>query len=92
MKATNPVIQPFSDYLKFEKRYAQHTLVSYHTDLHSFFDFIEAQYGPTPLKELTAPYVRSWLASLKDQGLSAKSINRKISLFGTCKCRKLLVY
>jgi integrase/recombinase XerC len=79
MKATNPVIQSFSDYLKFEKRYAQHTLVSYHTDLHSFFDFIALQYGPTPVQELTAPYVRSWLASLKDQGLSAKSINRKIS-------------
>lgn len=79
MKAPNPVIQPFSDYLKFEKRYAQHTLVSYHTDLNSFFDFVELQYGATPLKDLTAAYIRSWLASLKNQGLTAKSINRKIS-------------
>lgn len=79
MKAPNPVIQPFSDYLKFEKRYAQHTLISYHTDLNSFFDFIAMQYGATRLQELTAPYIRSWLASLKDQGLSSKSINRKIS-------------
>ena len=79
MKTTNPIIQPFSDYLKFEKRYAQHTLVSYQTDLHSFFDYITVQYGPTGLKELSAVYIRSWLASLKDEGLSAKSINRKIS-------------
>ena len=73
------LIQPFLDYLKFEKRYSPHTLTSYHTDLVSFFDFIVTQFGETPLDKLTHTYIRSWLASLKDEGLSAKSINRKIS-------------
>lgn len=73
------VIQPFIDYLKFEKRYSQHTITSYQTDLISFFDFIVTTFGETDLLQITHTYVRSWLASLKDEGLSAKSINRKIS-------------
>jgi integrase/recombinase XerC len=72
-------IQPFIDYLKFEKRYSQHTIISYQTDLTGFFDFVVIQFGETPLSQLTHTYIRSWLASLKDEGLSAKTINRKIS-------------
>ena len=74
-----PLIQPFLDYLKFEKRYAAHTLTSYHTDLESFFGYLNRQFGNTSLEEITHPLIRSWLASLKEDGLSSKSINRKIS-------------
>jgi integrase/recombinase XerC len=79
MTIAHPIIQPFLDYLKFEKRYSKHTVISYETDLVSFFDYIITQYGETPLSQLSHIYIRSWLASLKDQGLTAKSINRKIS-------------
>lgn len=73
------LIQPFIDYLKFEKRYSQHTILSYQTDLVHFFDYVITDFGEMPLPHITHSFVRSWLASLKDQGLSAKSINRKIS-------------
>jgi integrase/recombinase XerC len=79
MEYHHATFQPFLAYLRFEKRYSQHTITSYQTDLISFFDFIIMQYGETPLRQLTHTYVRSWLANLKDEGLSAKSINRKIS-------------
>ncbi|HEX2608714.1 MAG TPA: tyrosine-type recombinase/integrase [Flavisolibacter sp.] len=72
-------LQPFLDYLKFEKRYSQHTLVSYETDLTAFFHYLEAQYGSLELNTISHLYVRSWLATLKEKGLTAKSINRKIS-------------
>lgn len=75
----HPIIQPFLDYLKFEKRYSKHTVISYETDLVSFFDYMVTQYGETPLNQLSHIYIRSWLASLKDEGLAAKTINRKIS-------------
>lgn len=73
------IIQPFIDYLKFEKRYSRHTILSYQTDLISFFDFVVMQFGEMPLPQLNHTIVRSWLASLKDGGMTAKSINRKIS-------------
>lgn len=79
MQTAHPVIQPFLDYLKFEKRYSRHTIISYQNDLSSFFDYIVVQYGELSLEQLTHMYIRSWLASLKDEGLTSKSINRKIS-------------
>jgi integrase/recombinase XerC len=79
MESHHLLIQPFLDYLKFEKRYSRHTVISYQTDLVSFFDYIVTDFGETFLPQITHSLVRSWLASLKDQGLSAKSINRKIS-------------
>jgi integrase/recombinase XerC len=74
-----PIIQSFLDYLKFQKRYSEHTIVSYQNDLISFFDFIELKFGNTLLREINASFVRSWLAGLKEQGMESKSINRKIS-------------
>lgn len=72
-------VQPFFDYLKFEKRYSVHTITSYQDDLYGFVNFIGDQYGPAGLKEISHLHIRSWLAALKAQGLSARSINRKIS-------------
>jgi integrase/recombinase XerC len=75
----HPVIQPFLDFIKFEKRYSRHTILAYQNDLVSFFDFLVMQYGETELSEITHTYIRSWLASLKDEEMKSKSINRKIS-------------
>lgn len=72
-------IQEFLDYLKFQKRYSQHTIISYQNDLHSFFNFLQQQFGHTLLEEIKTTYIRSWLAALKEQGMESKSINRKIS-------------
>ncbi len=79
MYIPHPILQPFLDYLKFEKRYSQHTIISYQNDLISFYDYILTQYGETNISALSHIYIRSWLASLKDEGLSERSIIRKIS-------------
>lgn len=72
-------IQPFLDSLKYEKRYSHHTVRSYHDDLHQFSAFLQHSFGKTELKEVSTAFVRSWLASLKEAKLTAKTINRKIS-------------
>ncbi len=72
-------IQPFIEYLKFEKRYSVHTLTAYKTDLYEFIEFVKIQYGNIDLASISHVEVRSWLARLKEQGLTAKSLNRKIS-------------
>lgn len=71
--------QPFLDYLKYEKRFSQHTILAYENDLTAFWDFIITQYGELKPAEISHLYIRTWLASLKDAGMTAKSINRKIS-------------
>lgn len=56
-----------------------HTIRSYQDDLISFFDYIEVQFGGVSLPEISPAFIRSWLASLKEEGLSSRSVNRKIS-------------
>jgi integrase/recombinase XerC len=73
------LIQPFLDYLRFQKRYSQHTIISYQNDLSSFFDFVFGQFGEMQLNEISVSFVRSWLADLKEKGMESRSINRKIS-------------
>lgn len=80
MAATSQyVIQPFLDALKYEKRYSYHTIRSYQDDLIQFFDYLQGQFGEITLSEISPSLVRSWLASLKDAKLAAKSISRKLS-------------
>jgi integrase/recombinase XerC len=74
-----PQLPVFLDYLKFEKRYSQHTLISYQNDLEQFFAYLASQFDAPPVEQVTAMYVRSWLAELKEEGISSKTINRKIS-------------
>lgn len=76
---TYPQLQSFLDYLKFEKRYSQHTVISYQNDLEQFFAFLISQFDTPELEKITSAFVRSWLAELKEHELTAKSINRKIS-------------
>lgn len=72
-------IRSFLDYLRFERRYSQHTVTAYETDITSFFIYMQDQYGAPVLKEIRQTYIRSWLAGLKDKKLTARSINRKLS-------------
>jgi len=74
-----PDIQTFIDYLKFEKRYSAYTIRSYHDDLVQFFSFLDTQFGVFKLKDISQGFVRSWLASLKDDDITGRTINRKIS-------------
>jgi integrase/recombinase XerC len=80
MLETAPLsIQSFLDFCKFEKRYSGHTIISYQTDLVDFMDYLSVQFGVNSFNEINHSFIRSWLAGLKEKGLSAKSINRKIS-------------
>jgi integrase/recombinase XerC len=76
---TYPQLHTFIEYLQFEKRYSQHTIVSYKTDLEQFFQFLISQYDAPAVNKITAVYVRSWLAEMRTDELGAKSLNRKIS-------------
>ncbi len=72
-------IAEFLNYLTFQKRYSRHTALSYQNDLTAFFGFLESQYQVRDLREITPVMIRSWLAGLKEQKVTSKSINRKIS-------------
>lgn len=75
----HPAVARFLAYIRLEKRYSAHTCIAYEQDLYQFFDFLQTTYGGLPLPGITHTHVRSWLAELMEQGITAKSVNRKIS-------------
>ncbi len=69
----------FIDYIEFEKRYSPHTIRSYHIDLQQFFDFLEVIYPGVSVQDADYHMIRSWVTYLHEQGISNRSINRKLS-------------
>jgi integrase/recombinase XerC len=73
------MIDLFLKYIEFEKRYSPHTLISYKTDLQQFAEFLTSNYQLSEPDKANYPLIRDWIASLANQEISAKSINRKIA-------------
>ena len=72
-------ITKFIEYLQFEKRFSVHTIRAYHDDLLQFSTYVNNQFDCSRANEVLPPFVRTWLASIKDKDSSARTINRKIS-------------
>ena len=78
-KQYHPEIQSFLDYLQFEKRYSLHTIEAYRNDLEQFFLFLVDSFDSPEISKILPTFIRTWLASLKSDDISSKSINRKAS-------------
>jgi integrase/recombinase XerC len=66
-------------YLKFEKRYSSHTLTAYTGDLEDWANYLRNELEVLLVAEVKPTMIRSWLASLKESGVTARTIVRKIS-------------
>jgi integrase/recombinase XerC len=69
----------FENYLTNEKRYSNHTIRAYTDDLIQCNDFLSETYSIIELTQIKATHIRTWLAHLKENTNTAKTINRKIS-------------
>lgn len=72
-------IKKYFQYIESEKRFSPHTIVAYKNDLSEFNKFLISEFEVANINEASPEVVRSWIVSLLDTGLSATSINRKIS-------------
>lgn len=77
------VPEKFLQYIKFEKRFSPHTITAYHDDLEQFCNFLEKTYQLNDLKPVNHQLIRSWIASLMEQQVSSRSINRKLTTLKT---------
>lgn len=72
-------INDYIEYLKFQKRSSGHTVKSYETDLHQFFAYSLNFYETKEPNEISTSMIRSWVASLVDEGMETRSVVRKVS-------------
>ena len=71
--------ESFISYIKYEKRYSSHTLVAYTKDLDQFNTYCTEMIGEFNVIHADVKLLRSWIVSLMEQGLSPRSVNRKVS-------------
>ena len=71
-------IQSFLKYIQFEKRGSHHTVISYRCDLDQFYNYISTN-GISLWPEVTSKHIRQWMVNMLDEGLTSKSVNRKIA-------------
>lgn len=71
--------QAYCDYLEKEKKYSSHTIKAYSEDIKLFEKFLNDLDVNVLLEQINYSQIRSWIVCLADAGLSAVSINRKIS-------------
>ena len=78
------MLKNFINYLVAEKRFSDHTVKSYVTDLKQFFNFLKNEFEiKNHIEEVQFQLVRAWIASMLELGLSPRSVNRKISTLRT---------
>ncbi len=73
------MMNEFLQYLQYEKNYSTHTVLSYHTDLLQFCDFLQTSPEALQPKEITSAQIQQWVISMMNEDLSARSLSRKIS-------------
>jgi integrase/recombinase XerC len=73
------MIESFLKYLQYEKRCSPHTLTSYETDLTQFNAFLQTSGEFKEPEGADFAVIRSWIVSMVDGGISARSVNRKIA-------------
>jgi integrase/recombinase XerC len=73
-------LERFIQYIKFEKRYSPHTVSAYQSDLDQFVRFLNhPDQTINHPSEITHYQIRNWMVELMNQGLTSRSINRKIA-------------
>lgn len=71
--------ESFLNYLRYEKRLSEHTLLAYTNDLEQLNSYLKTVYSIEDIREVTHSVIRSWIVSLIENKLSSRSANRKIS-------------
>ncbi|GAB3233610.1 tyrosine recombinase XerC [Hymenobacter seoulensis] len=69
----------FFDYLRFERRYSPHTVLSYQTDLRQFAAFLQTTYELADATQADHTLIRSWVVELMQQHQDPRTVNRKIA-------------
>ena len=71
--------ESFLRYIRYEKNLSTHTVLSYKNDLFQFKEFLETIAPGCELQQVTPEQVREWIAALSEDGMSARTVSRKIS-------------
>ena len=73
------LVESFLRYIRYEKNLSTHTVLSYKGDLFQFKTFLEKLAPEVAPEDASTEQVREWITSLSEEGVTVRSISRKIS-------------
>ena len=73
-------LNSFIDYLIKERNYSNNTIIAYRNDLNVFKNYCLKEFNHENLNTSDYSFIRSWIVSLVESGLTNRSVNRKISV------------
>lgn len=75
----NEKIRQFFNYIQYEKRLSNHTVLAYTNDINQFQSYLKSEFQIDNILETQFQMLRSWIVHLIDLQDSVATINRKIS-------------
>lgn len=72
-------LNSFFNYIQYEKRYSKHTIAAYGKDLAHLQNYLLDIYELNQVAAVEFMHLRSWVISLMEEGLTARSIHRKMA-------------
>lgn len=72
-------IESFLRYIRYEKNFSSHTVLSYKNDLFQFEAFVTRETGAFSPESVDLDLVRNWVVNLVEEGVSPRSVSRKVS-------------
>ena len=75
--------EAFLRYIRYEKNYSAHTVLSYGKDLDEFADYLAHEAEGTKPEAAHRDHVRNWAASLMEAGDTPRTVARKLSALRT---------
>ncbi|AFK01769.1 Tyrosine recombinase xerC [Emticicia oligotrophica DSM 17448] len=77
------MVSYFLQHIKFEKRLSHHTVTAYEGDMKQFSAYLKFQYDLKDPEKADFQMIRSWIASMAEEKMENRSINRKIATLRT---------
>ena len=74
----NELINKFLDYLNYERKFSNYTILNYHEDLDRFIEYLNKK-EINNIKDIDYQTIRNYLVYMHNKRLSKKTISRRIS-------------
>lgn len=73
----------FYDFITHEKRFSGHTIIAYKNDISQFTTYLISEHQLPGITSVSHFHVRAWIVSMLQEGVSPRSVNRKLSCLKT---------
>ncbi len=77
------MLASFLKHIEVERGYSSHTVRSYGDDIRQFLNFYQPEASEVDFSQITHRHIRAWVVFLMSEGISERSINRKLSSLRT---------